>query len=125
MWRRMYKYSFWTLNANGSISSVSKKAHPPYIFVHYCENEPTYDFKVRTFWTEFETDSSEAASRGTGIFVEECRWRAVISLTEQEAGEIMVNGGLRWQNDHPPAREYQSLIVIPLSRCTVTQLTQP
>lgn len=124
MWRRIYKYSFWTLNADGSISSISNKA-PPYIFVHYCENEPTYDFKVRTYRTEFETDSSEAASRGTGIFVEECRWRAVISLSEEEAGVMMKNGGLRLKNDHPPAREYQSMIVIPLSRCTVTQLTQP
>ena len=57
MWRILYKHSVWTLKADGSIVSSIKKVGPPYVFVHYCENEPTYDFREGTYWTEFETDS--------------------------------------------------------------------
>ena len=124
MWKILYKHSVWTLKADGSIASSIKKVGPPYVFVHYCENEPTYDFREGTYWTEFETDSPEAASLGTGIFVEECKWRAVISLSEEEVGVMMEHGSVR-MNGHLPVREYKSKIVIPNSMCIVTQLMLP
>lgn len=124
MWDVRHTYSFWSRDSNEEISSSRVEKGAPYVFVHYCEHEPTYDFREGTYWTEFETDSSEAASIGTGIMNSECKWRAVISLSEAEAEAVMHPGGLRFVKPRP-VREYQSKAVIPNSLCTVTALTRP
>ena len=85
MWRILYKHSVWTLKADGSIASSIKKVGPPYVFVHYCENEPTYDFREGTYWTEFETDSPERRALGPAYL-----------LKNASGGQLFPSAKRRW-----------------------------
>jgi hypothetical protein len=93
-----------------------------YILVRYCEHKPTTDIPAFSFWTEFLAKDSKIASDGTGIPINECKWRIEWTFPKDNAAAYVIQLQKRssvvgW------FFEYNNIREVSLQHCKISKIS--
>ncbi|HDR9164791.1 TPA: hypothetical protein QDB28_005226 [Burkholderia vietnamiensis] len=121
-WTRLYICTrLYTFDGKRHIHPLDPKEVGEIWLYRYCLTAPTSDIPANSFWTEFTTDTPKYASEGTGIFLNECKWRIEWKLPLDKA-RLLVEQHQKRMSGVGAHYEYTNLFPVSLSDCTIVQM---